>query len=587
MPSIKLLPAAVLLAGHVLAMPIGQQQSATSDSNTCILDGQDFTKNALDLVSDAALRASLCPDGMDDDLFYDLLKKCCEDTKQVENGVIPGGPGLIPGNNGQGGLPIIGSSNSPSLGDGLGSVPIVGSGSNGIPSIGSVTDATAPIPPVLGSGNTQGGLLSALPPVLSSDNGQGDIPVLSPVLGQASNAGPSDGNLINTDLPCDESDGSPSNGNVQVPSVGTPITGKPILTPGSAGGALLPAAIVPGLTSSVDQILGGGNPVLPVSVNTPSGSGEGLGNIVSGVIPPSSPVTGTPGSSGSNCIENLCHDLANLENGNVLPAVDGAVQSVVNNAVPAVGNLVNNAVPTVDNVVNDVVPTVDNTVNSAVPTVGNAVNGVVPTVDGAVNGAVPTVDGAVNGVVPTVNGAVNGVVPTVNGAVNGVVPTVNGAVNGVVPAIDNTLNNVVDDVDKTLSSVTVNAPGGSGNSIPGVTPPIAGTPSNPGNNCIGDVCHDLTDLKNVCVGHLITSLLDCNDTCNQQNSDSWVGWRKAGANDDCMQNAPDGARLVHKFQENDGDLSDYICAYYDSCQAMSNVNNEPSINANEKLTCVW
>ncbi|THV02853.1 hypothetical protein K435DRAFT_962822 [Dendrothele bispora CBS 962.96] len=52
MPSIKLLPAATLLAGHVLAIPIGQQQSATSNSNTRIFD---FTKDALDLISDAAL----------------------------------------------------------------------------------------------------------------------------------------------------------------------------------------------------------------------------------------------------------------------------------------------------------------------------------------------------------------------------------------------------------------------------------------------------------------------------------------------------------------------------------------------------
>ncbi|THU84256.1 hypothetical protein K435DRAFT_971257 [Dendrothele bispora CBS 962.96] len=184
------------------------------------------------------------------------------------------------------------------------------------------------------------------------DNGQGGIPVLSPVLGQTSN-GASDDNLINIGANLLAGVGSPSNGNVQVPR-------------------------------------------------------GGLGNVVSDVIP-SSPATGPPSSSGNDCIENLCHDLANLENGNgLLPEVNGTVESVVING-----------------------------------------NSIIPTVDIAINSVAPTVDGAINGVASTVG---------------------------------NTFNNVVSDVDKTLSSVTVNAPEGPGISMPGVIPPIASTPDNPGND---------------------------------------------------------------------------------------------------------
>ncbi|THV02854.1 hypothetical protein K435DRAFT_962823 [Dendrothele bispora CBS 962.96] len=198
----------------------------------------------------------------------------------------------------------------------FGSVPILVSGPNGSPSIGSVADVTVSIPHRLER--------SPLCPSSCPDNGQGGIPVLSPVLGQTSN-GASDDNLVNIGADLLAGVGSPSNGNLQVVSVGAPITG---------------------------------NPVLPVSVNTPSGSGGGLGNVVSDVIPfsPSSMVG-----------------------------------------------------PTVDN---DVVPTLDNAVNSIIPTVGIAINSIAPTVDGAINGVAFTVGNTLNNVVSDVDKTLSSV--TVN-----------------------------------------------------------------------------------------------------------------------------------------------------------------------------
>ncbi|THV02850.1 hypothetical protein K435DRAFT_836190 [Dendrothele bispora CBS 962.96] len=358
MPSIKLLPAATLLAGHVLAIPIGQQQSATSDSN-----------NGPGVIPVIMVKT-----------FYLLLALATVTRSEVFLFLVLVRTGVLPS---------------------------------------AVWLMRSPLCP------------SSCP-----DNGQGGIPVLSPVLGQTSN-GASDDNLVNIGADLLAGVGSPSNGNLQVVSVGAPITG---------------------------------NPVLPVSVNTPSGSGGGLGNVVSDVIP-FSPVNGPPSSSGNDCIENLCHDLANLENGNgLLPEVNGTVESVVING-----------------------------------------NSIIPTVDIAINSVAPTVDGAINGVAFTVG---------------------------------NTLNNVVSDVDKTLSSVTVNA------------------------------------RESAYLVSFLPLLL------HPTTQETIASEMKAGAGGDCRQNAPDSARLVHKFQENDGDLNNYICAYYDSCQAISNVNDVQGLNTNENLVCM-